>query len=139
MKSEARLALLLIVAGCAANGVAPPAEPSLQARTAQKAQIGAPVPVDLLVQVDVPMPDGCAAESEQLQSAVAVRSAPDAAGHIVETLAAGRYLLRCATRAEYQFVRFPAAGEKVDCSTRPAGRRCNGGWIPAATATRTFD
>lgn len=133
MKSEARLALLLIVAGCAANGVAPPAEPSLQARTAEE------VPVDVLVPVDVPVPDGCAAESEQLQSAVAVRSAPDAAGHIVETLAAGRYLLRCATRAEYQFVRFPAAGEKVDCSTRPAGRRCNGGWIPAATATRTFD
>jgi len=127
MKSEARLALLLIVAGCAANGVAPPAEPSLQARTAEE------------VPVNVPVPDGCAAESEQLQSAVAVRSAPDAAGQIVETLAAGRYLLRCATRAEYQFVRFPAAGEKVDCSTRPAGRRCNGGWIPAATATRTFD
>jgi len=127
MKSEARLALLLIVAGCAANRVAPPAEPSLQARTAEEVPVNAPVP------------DGCASESEQLQSAVAVRSAPDAAGHIVETLAAGRYLLRCATRAEYQFVRFPAAGEKVDCSTRPAGRRCNGGWIPAATATRTFD
>jgi len=133
MKSEARLALLLIVAGCAANGVAPPAEPSLQARTAEEVPVNAPVPVD------VPVPDGCAAESEQLQSAVAVRSAPDAAGQIVEMLAAGRYLLRCATRAEYQFVRFPAAGEKVDCSTRPAGRRCNGGWIPAATATRTFD
>ena len=133
MKSEARLALLLIVAGCGANRVAPPAEPSLQARTAEE------VPVDVLVPVNAPVPDGCASESEQLQSAVAVRSAPDAAGHIVETLAAGRYLLRCATRAEYQFIRFPAAGEKVDCSTRPAGRRCNGGWIPAATATRTFD
>jgi hypothetical protein len=112
MRCEALVFGLMLVGGCA-----PPAP------TAG----GAPA-------VEVPAPEGCAADAERLEAPAAVRARPAADAAIVGRLAAGRFVLRCAARGGWQFVRAPALGAPVDC----AAGACAGGWIEAATPTRRY-
>lgn len=83
----------------------------------------------------VPEPEACATDAEKLEEAAVVRAGPSADSPSVDTLPAGRFILRCAVRSDWQFVRYPDAGAAVDCTARS----CTGGWIEKTVLTRRYD
>jgi hypothetical protein len=80
----------------------------------------------------------CASEAEQLLEPVAVHTAPAAGSALLLELDPGRFVYRCERRGDWLAIRFPAAGEAVDCAVRPAARACAIGWVQGDIATATF-
>ena len=80
----------------------------------------------------------CAVEAERLRRPVALQVDPAATGAVLAELQAGRFVYRCTRQGDWLAVMFPAAGEPVDCTDRPAGRACAIGWTRGEIETEIY-
>ncbi|HSA79294.1 MAG TPA: hypothetical protein VLE23_00645 [Geminicoccaceae bacterium] len=81
---------------------------------------------------------GCKSEAEQLLQPVLVFGEPAAEAALLGELEAGRFVYRCDRRGAWTAIMYPAPGEAVDCASRPAGRRCQVGWVHGDVPTAIF-
>lgn len=81
---------------------------------------------------------GCATEAEQLLQPVLVYAEPASDAALLVELEAGRLVYRCDRRGAWLAVMYPAAGEAIDCSTRPPERACRVGWMHGEVPTAIF-
>jgi hypothetical protein len=81
---------------------------------------------------------GCKSEAEQLLQPVLVFAGPASDAALLGELKAGWFIYRCDRRGAWMAIMYPAPGEPIDCSLRPARQACLIGWVHGDAPTMIF-